>query len=88
MIWHLIIVNQKSYISSVSEVTLIKPFYFEFYNKIEQILSIGDETGDWFSVYQVKFLWGSEVFYSLFPEFQVRHEGRFKFHGLRKSDER
>ena len=29
-------------------------FFFEFYNKIEQILSLGDEAGDRFSVYLVK----------------------------------
>ena len=28
--------------------------YFEFYDKTEQILSLGDEAGDCFSVYLVK----------------------------------
>ena len=80
MIWHLIIGKQKLYISSVSEDTLIRHeagshFILNFTKKIEQILSLGDEAGDCFPVYLVKSIWGREVFYSLFPEFQVNHEG-------------
>ena len=52
-----------------------EPFYLEFYNKIERILSLGDDAGNCFSVYFVKSIWAGEVFFSLLPKFQVRHEG-------------
>ena len=52
-------------------------FYFESYIKIEQMLSLGYEAGNCFSVYLVKSIRDREAFYSLLQEFQVRH-GEFK----------
>ena len=34
----------------------------------------------------MKFIWGREVIYNLFPKFHVNHE-RFSFYGHRKSEE-
>ena len=91
MAWQFLSLGKQNWdIRSVSENNLIRyeagrHFYFEFYNKIAQILSLGDEAGDYFSVYLMKSIWGREVFYSLLLKFQMRHEG-FWFYWLRKSD--
>ena len=58
----------------------------EFYNKIEQILGLGDEAGDCFPGYFVRTIRGREVFYSLLSKYHMRHEGS-SFYCFRKSDE-